>query len=36
VITYHETLSTVERLLLRMGDAIGFAFDLTPPVEDEV
>lgn len=36
VIAYHQTLSTAERFLLRLGDSIGFAFDLTPEVKDEV
>lgn len=36
VIAYHHTLSTAERFLLRLGDSIGFAFDLTPEVKDEV
>ena len=36
VVAYHQTLSTAERFLLRLGDSIGFAFDLTPPVKDEI
>ncbi len=36
VIAHHQTLSTAERFLLRLGDTIGFAFDLTPEVKDEV
>ena len=36
VISYYQTLSTAERLLMRVGDLIGFAFDLTPDVKDEV
>lgn len=30
VIAYYQTLSTPERLLLRLGDTIGFTFDFTP------
>jgi glycerophosphoryl diester phosphodiesterase len=36
VIAHHQKLSTAERFLLRLGDTIGFAFDLTPEVKDEV
>ncbi|WP_282129524.1 glycerophosphodiester phosphodiesterase family protein [Roseobacter litoralis] len=36
VIAYHKTLSTPERLMLRLGDTIGFAFDLTPETGDEI
>lgn len=36
VIAYYETLSTAERLLLRLGDSIGFAFDFTPAVQEEI
>ncbi|ABG30032.1 glycerophosphoryl diester phosphodiesterase family protein [Roseobacter denitrificans OCh 114] len=36
VIAYHETLSTPERLMLRLGDTIGFAFDLTPETGAEM
>lgn len=31
VIAYQEELDTVERVMLRIGDLIGYAFDLTPP-----
>lgn len=34
VIAYYETLSTPERLLLRVGDTIGFTFDFTPEESD--
>jgi glycerophosphoryl diester phosphodiesterase len=30
VIAHYQTLSTPERLMLRLGDTIGFTFDLTP------
>lgn len=36
VIAYHKTLSTPERLMLRLGDTIGFAFDLTPEVGADI
>lgn len=31
VIAYQSDLGTVERVMLRIGDWIGYAFDLTPP-----
>lgn len=36
VIAYYATLSTPERLMLRLADRIGFAFNITPPVSDPV
>ena len=36
VIEYHESLNTVERFMLRLGDTIGFAFDLTPEAGGEM
>ncbi len=36
VIEYHKSLNTVERFMLRVGDTIGFAFDLTPEAGGEM
>ncbi len=36
VIAYYDTLSTPERVMLRLGDAVGFAFDLTPETVPEI
>ncbi|MEE4189206.1 MAG: glycerophosphodiester phosphodiesterase family protein [Roseobacter sp.] len=36
VIAYHTSLTTAERFMLRLGAAIGFAFDFTPESENTV
>ncbi len=36
VIAQYADLTTAERVLLRLGNVIGFAFDLSPPVEEDV
>ena len=36
VIRQYAMLSTPERLLLRLGDTIGLAFDFTPEEEPEI
>jgi glycerophosphoryl diester phosphodiesterase len=36
VVVFYETLSTPERILLRLGDMIGLAFDLTPEEVPEI
>ncbi|MFK7763570.1 MAG: glycerophosphodiester phosphodiesterase family protein [Roseobacter sp.] len=36
VIEHYATLSTPERVMLRLGDAVGFVFDLTPETVPEI
>lgn len=35
VIAFQSDLDTVERVMLRVGDLIGYAFDLTPPTVEQ-